>query len=38
VDPAVGLQKLARIDGFKEVRVVADSSIGRDSATPAAEE
>jgi murein DD-endopeptidase MepM/ murein hydrolase activator NlpD len=38
VDPAIGLQKLARIDEFKEVRLVADSSIGRVSATPVAEE
>ena len=38
VDPAIGLQKLAGIGEFKQVRVVADSSIGRVSATPVAEE
>jgi hypothetical protein len=38
VNPALALEKLARNDGFKEVRPFADSSIGRVSAMPAAEE
>jgi murein DD-endopeptidase MepM/ murein hydrolase activator NlpD len=38
VDPAVALQKLAKNDEFKEMRPFADSSIGRVSAMPAAEE
>jgi murein DD-endopeptidase MepM/ murein hydrolase activator NlpD len=38
VNPAIALQKLAENDGFKEVRPFADSSIGRVSAMPAAEE
>ena len=38
VNPAVALEKLAKNDGFKEVRPFADSSIGRVSAMPAAEE
>ena len=38
VNPAIALEKLARNDGFKETRPFADSSIGRVSAMPAAEE
>lgn len=38
VNPATALRKLAENDGFKEVRPFADSSIGRVSAMPAAEE
>jgi len=38
VNPVVALRKMAENDAFTEVRPVADSSIGRISAMPAAEE